>query len=432
MRLFVLIWLSATAWGQSASPRQFQFTQVDEKLLEEVQIVDQQLEKKGLVFNDVALESHLEEVAKPFVAVAGTPERVRWKFRVLSDPSVNAFAMPNGSVYVHTGLLALLENDAQLAGVLAHEITHVTNRHTYENYRSYRKKMVALHVMAAIEAFSPTNTGWGAAVNIVAKAAGTGLVVSIFGYSRELEREADTFAVERMAQTGYDPAEVPRTFKLLDEKLEVEPAITFYRDHPKLEDRIAYTTAMAKAKTVYAPPPPSGQEYLTITERAAQYNVQADIDSRRFRTAVARAQKLVNFRPEEPRNQFLLAEAYRALGSRTTQPTDAELTSRGKSEARKLLVKHTVEEEEKELLARPEGPKVRQANQEKAEDLYKRLESADPSYAAAYRGMGLLYEDQGKPELAVAAYRKYLEMAKDAPDALRIQRRVDALAARRP
>ena len=78
-----------------------------------------------------------------------TPENVLWRFRAIRDLEINAFALPNGSIYVTTGLLSRMENEAQLAGVLAHEVTHVTNRHTYLEYRSARKKMVAIDVMVA-------------------------------------------------------------------------------------------------------------------------------------------------------------------------------------------------------------------------------------------------------------------------------------------
>lgn len=424
--------LSSSAWGQATPPKDFKFTQVDEKLLDEVETVDRQFEKKGLVFNDPGLEAHLEDLVKPTLLSVGTPERVRWRFRVLRDPSVNAFAMPNGSVYVHTGLLALMENDAQLAGILAHEITHVTNRHTYQQHRSYRKKMVALHVLAAAASWAPTGTTWGAAINVVANVSQAALIASVFGYSRELEREADTFAVDRMAAAGYDPAELPKTFKLMDEKLEVEPVQTFYRDHPKLEERVAYTTTMAKSKPSPSAASPSGEAYLGTVEKAVQYNIQADVDSRRFRTALARAQRLVNLHPDDAKNTFLLAETYRTLGARTAQPIEKDLTSRGKSDARKLLVRRTAEEEDKELLARPDGPKTRRANQEKAEELYKKAQAIDASYANVYRGVGLLYEDQGKSAEALGAYRKYLELAPEASDNLRIQRRIDALALKPP
>jgi predicted Zn-dependent protease len=416
------------AAGHSGAPKNFKFSRVEENLLQEVEAVDQQLETRGLVFHDPALEAYLARVARPIVDSAGTPERVQWKFRVLRDPSVNAFALPNGSVYVHTGLLAALQNDAQLAAVLAHEITHVTNRHAYEHLRNYRHKVVTMRVISAAVAAAPVSLLAGAALTVLSQGTGIILMLTVSGYSRDLEREADAFAVERMVTAGYDPEQVPKSLQRLNEKLEVEFVPLFYRDHPKLEERIEYTTALAKGRAATATLTSTDSSYLAAVEKAVQFNVQADIDSRRFRTAVVRAQRLADFRPQDAFNTFLLAEAYRALGARTAQPGEHELTRGGKAEARKMFVKRTPQEEQTELLGRPDGPKVLHDNQKMAEELYRKAQDANPAFAPTYRGLGSLYEEQGKTEPARAAYRRYLELVPHGPDRLRVQRRADALA----
>jgi beta-barrel assembly-enhancing protease len=425
------------AAAEKRSANDFKFGELEEKLLQEVEAVDRQFDKKGLVFTDPALDAWLDGVAKPLVNAAGTPERVKWRFRVLRDPSINAFALPNGSIYVHTGMLSVLENDAQLAGVLAHEITHVTNRHTFEQYRSYRKKSVALHVLAAVSAYVPTGSAralgsvWGSAVRAAAETASLVVALSVIGYSRELEREADEVAVDRVAAAGYDAMQIPRTFQLLEEKLEVEPYVTFYRDHPKLETRVKYTTELAKAKVPATARPVGGASYLAMVSGAMRYNIQADIDSRRMRTAVARAQRLVDFKPDAE-NTFLLAEAYRSLGPRPPKPDKQELSDVGKTDARRSLAKHTIEEEDRTLAAKPLGAQARQANRDRAEALYKKLQDDQPGFADSYRGLGFLYEEEGRAADARAAYRKYLELAPAAPDRLRIERRIEGIAQKLP
>ncbi|HEX2711755.1 MAG TPA: M48 family metalloprotease, partial [Candidatus Acidoferrales bacterium] len=126
----------------------FTFTQIDLDLLKQVDAFDRYTEEKGWVYNDSATTAYLEKVGLALTPKK-TPENVKWRFRVLRDPDVNAFALPNGSIYVNSGLLSRMENEAQLAGVLAHEITHVTNRHTYLQYHSVRKKAVAVNIMIA-------------------------------------------------------------------------------------------------------------------------------------------------------------------------------------------------------------------------------------------------------------------------------------------
>jgi predicted Zn-dependent protease len=432
---FALLFSSALA--PAAQPKDFRFTPADEKLWNECEAIDRQFEKEELLFNDPALNPHLKELAKPILSLTNA-ERIHWEIRVLGDPSANAFALPNGSIYVHTGLLALLESDSQLAGILAREIAHVVNRDAYLQFRHYRKKMIGRDVgqaaMAAGWMMPQPNWVWGTGpysgtvIEVVGGISEVALSISLSGYSSELEREADTFAVDQMSAEGYDPMDLAKAFRLLDGQLEVELVPTSYSDHAKLERRIAYVNSVAKDKpSSPIGSPSSGVPFAAIVEKALRYNVQADIDSRRFRTAVAGAQHLVRLHPEDAEDAYLLGEAYRALGPRTIAPSEKDLTGGGMARAKKKLRRQTVEEEEKELLSRPDGPTIRKTNQEKSEAWYMKAETLNSSFASAYRGVGMLYEDQGKWMQAQAAYRKYLELAPEAADGLRVQRRIDAL-----
>src|ERR1044072_2686845 len=96
----VLTFLSfaVICWSQINPPKDFKFTQVDDKLLGEVETADRLLEKKGLVFNDPDLDFYLDQLSKPILASIAVPDKTRWRVKVLRDPSVNAFALPNGSI----------------------------------------------------------------------------------------------------------------------------------------------------------------------------------------------------------------------------------------------------------------------------------------------------------------------------------------------
>jgi len=132
----------------------FKFTKVDLDLLKQVNAFDAYVEEKGWVYNEPEATAYLEKLGSSLVP-AQTPENVTWHFRVMRDLEVNAFALPNGSIYVNSGLLSRMENEAQVAGVLAHEITHVVNRHGYLENRSMRKKMVAIDVLQAAASVGP-------------------------------------------------------------------------------------------------------------------------------------------------------------------------------------------------------------------------------------------------------------------------------------
>src|SRR5215475_4201603 len=126
LSVLLILFCNAGAFQAHAQARdpEFKFTNIDLQLLDNVNEVDKQIAKKGLLFENPDLQSYLDSVCKRLIADRPTPENVKFRCLVLRDPMQNAFAEPNGTVYVTTGLLALLENEAQLAGVLGHELTH--------------------------------------------------------------------------------------------------------------------------------------------------------------------------------------------------------------------------------------------------------------------------------------------------------------------
>src|SRR5205809_3510530 len=189
--MLTVLSLSTSLAGASETPETFKFTKIDLELLDKVNQADREFERKGLVFNDPDTNAYIEEIGQKMVP-EGPLENVKWRFRVLRDAEPNAFALPNGSIYIHSGLLALIPNEAQLASILGHEVTHVTNRHGYLENRSYRKKVAAINILSAVGGVAGGFGGiGGAAVSGVLGTLVPGMMVaSIYGYSRELEREA--------------------------------------------------------------------------------------------------------------------------------------------------------------------------------------------------------------------------------------------------
>jgi len=174
----------------------FKFGNVDLEVLEQVNLLDRRFEKDGLVLEDEAANAYLFRIGSSLIPQGLTLDNVTWKFRALRDPEPNAFALPNGSIYVTTGLLALVDNESQLAAIMAHELTHVMRRHTYMQNRSNRKKFLTMNVIAVIGSVTPGAAG---AVITLASAIAPLIVMStIYGYSRELERESDHRAIDMM------------------------------------------------------------------------------------------------------------------------------------------------------------------------------------------------------------------------------------------
>jgi predicted Zn-dependent protease len=408
---------------------EFKFGDVDLEVLEQADLLDVRLERDGLVLADESANAYLRRVGQSLIPRGLKLDRVSWRFRVLRDPQPNAFALPNGSIYVTTGLMTLLDNESQLASIVAHELTHVMRRHTYLHNRSNRKKFLTMNVMAAIGAYAPGGIV-GAVITVVTTVAPFIMMATIYGYSRDLEREADLKGIDMMISAEYAPEEMVNVMKLLDKDIEGENIRLFYNDHPSLDERIKYLSSYlgARADKVTQQMELNRERaaYFRNVESVMRHDLQLAINAGRARSAVYLSQRLVDFHADSE-NLFWLAESYRALGPRAPQLTEKELTNSAMKDAQKKRVKRTVEEEERELLATPTGEANWQKHQQMAEQLYQRALNAENPVPVAHRGLGMLYEKLGRGTDAAAEYEKYLALLPDAIDRGRIQRRIEAL-----
>jgi predicted Zn-dependent protease len=159
---------------------------------------------------------------------------------LINDPSINAFALPGGPIFVNSGLIAAAENEAQVAGVLAHEIAHVALRHA----TSQASKANLLQFPAALAAAMIGQGSVGAQLGQMGL--GLGLNALMLRYSRGAEEEADALGARIMAAAGYNPLEMARFF----EKLEGEGgprAPQFLSSHPNPGNRVKDVQAEIQA-----------------------------------------------------------------------------------------------------------------------------------------------------------------------------------------
>ncbi len=408
---------------------EFKFGEVDLEILEQSELLDQRLERDGLILANEPASVYLSKIGHLLIPKDLRIERVTWKFRAVRDPQPNAFALPNGSIYVTTGLLSLMDNESELAAIIAHELTHVMRRHTYQHNRSNRKKFLTMNIMAAVGAYAPMGAV-GAVIMVVTTVAPFIMVATMYGYSRELEREADLKGIDMMISAEYPPEEMIQVMKLLNKDIEGENIRLFYNDHPSLDERIKYLSGYLGARADKVTPQMALNReraaYFRNMEPVMRHNLQLSINSGRCRSAVYLAQRLVDFHPDSE-NLFWLAEAHRTLGPRAPQLTEQELTNSAKKDAAKKREKRTLEEEERELLATPAGKENWRQNQQKAEELYLRALAAENPIPPAHRGLGILYEKLSRANDAINQYQKYLELSPSAPDRERIQRRIESL-----
>jgi len=418
------------AQQSSVEPNDFSFTRVDVELLDKSNQFDRQLQEKGLVYNDPDTTKYITKVGQAVLPGGPALQNVHWQFFVLRNPIPNAFAMPNGSIYVHTGLLAMLENEAQLAGVLAHEETHVINRHAYLGNRSYRKKVATATVLAGAASAGGLAGGIGGEISWAFEfAIPSMLVSSINGYSRDLEQDADMRAVHAMVDAGYSAGEMKSSFEALQQEHDVDfSKKSFYQDHPKLDDRRRYVGDLAARLKPRTPTPAvEADRYLIETESAVRHDADLEIRAGRARTAVWVMERIVKKDDKLADNFYVLGEAYRGLGPRTPEPKPEELTDEGKNKARKMMSKMTTQEYEAALLNAPGGQQTLESNRALAERNYKRAIEISPDLAGPHRGLGFLYELRQEHEQSVQEFRKYLELAPSAVDSPQIKRRIEAM-----
>ena len=153
------------------------------------------------------LQNYVSQIGQRLAQQQGA-EDYPYSFTMVNDPSINAFALPGGPTFIHTGLLKAAENEAQLAGVMAHEIAHVALRHGTN--QASKANLIQLPAMIAGGLAGEGLLGQLAQVGI-----GLGANSVLLKYSRDAERQADALGARLMAQAGYNPIEMARFFERL-------------------------------------------------------------------------------------------------------------------------------------------------------------------------------------------------------------------------
>jgi len=387
----------------------------ERRLWDQAREEERKLRDKAPLYQDPILEDYLNQVADRLAPpeVKGQ-EAIRIRVYAIKDPTLNAFTYPTGSIYVHTGLLARLENEAQLSVVLGHEMTHATHRHALEFSRSVRNKAIgfsiasiAASILIAERAGEKANRGdWRDAyvINQIGNIlVGLGLqlafIAAVNGFGRELEREADEVGLERVAAAGYDPRQGPRVFEILkedhgdDRKLEV----FFFGSHPRLDERIAdmkellstrYSGVGAEARTT------DTREFQTRTRVLVRDDAVENIRLGRLGNAETEIQKVLELTPNDPVAHYLAGQ---------------------------IAEKRMAEAKERA---------ARDAQLDRALEEYAKAQRLEPRYADPYRAIGILRYKNGEKDKALEAFKRYLELKPDAPDAQQIRDYILELEAR--
>ena len=182
------------------------------------------------VVRDPVLTAYVNKVGRRLVAAREAQESgFPFTFEVVADPTINAFALPGGPMFINTGLLRAVDNEAQLAGVMGHEMSHVILRHGTN--QATKSKLIELPAVLGSEVAGGSLVGQLTKMGI-----GLGANSVLLKFSRTAESQADLMGSHLMAESGYNPMEMAHFFEKLNQQ-GGQRTVQFLSDHPNPENR---------------------------------------------------------------------------------------------------------------------------------------------------------------------------------------------------
>jgi len=188
-----------------------------------------EVEQESKMISDPVITEYVNRVGQNLVR--NSDAKVPFVIKVIDNEEINAFALPGGFFYVNSGLILAAENEAELAGVMAHEIAHVAARHATKN--ETKSEILNLASMPLIFMGGPAGFA-------VRQLVGLALPMTYLKFSRNAEREADLLGMEYQYATGYDPQEFVRFFERMkaSEKQKQSLLVKAFSTHPMTSDRV--------------------------------------------------------------------------------------------------------------------------------------------------------------------------------------------------
>ncbi|CAN5723800.1 hypothetical protein BH10ACI4_BH10ACI4_35120 [soil metagenome] len=163
----------------------------------------------------------------------------QYNFHVVASEDINAFALPGGSIFVNLGTIQAAETEAQLAGVMAHEISHVVMRHSTCNITKAQAPKLGFGIASVLSSIVLGNSGLG---SLAQGALGLGANATMMRMSRDAEKQADLLGAGILYDSGYDPRGLPQFFETIQSKYGAG-GVQFFSDHPNPGNRTEYVNA---------------------------------------------------------------------------------------------------------------------------------------------------------------------------------------------
>jgi len=192
------------------------------------------------------LRAYVTEVGNKLAAqVEPQYKDLPWQFTVLESDVINAFALPGGKVFISRGLMDLLSTEAELAGVLGHEVGHVTSQHIDERIS---QAMVIQGIAIGASAATKSSSGWESVIPVVVGLGGQGYLLQ---FGRNQESESDKQGVKYMTAAGYDPIGMMGVLEVLRDASQGNSTPEFLSTHPHPETRLETVSALLAGPYAY-------------------------------------------------------------------------------------------------------------------------------------------------------------------------------------
>jgi len=239
----------------------------DERMMGEA--VVRNIRRAGKLIDDPILTEYINNVGNKLVSVSNN-QHYKFKFFIVDEKSINAFALPGGFIGIHYGLILASRNESELASVLAHEIAHVTQRHharAYDLGSSYEAPVLAALIAAIVLGANGNELGQAALASI---AGGTAQIA--INFTRRNEKEADRLGIKMLSKAGYDSHGMAGFFGQMykESRLYGSQGPEFLRSHPVTQNRMAEAKQRANQLTLQQPP--SSLAYYISKQRISILN----------------------------------------------------------------------------------------------------------------------------------------------------------------
>jgi tetratricopeptide (TPR) repeat protein len=354
--IFVFFIVGCTTPGLQPLPGDSAFEGNELTLIERAEKEQAILEESGFIYEDQELEAYLNELVKrllPPTLQSQAPPKVK----MIKDPNLDAFVFPNGVIYINTGILSRLDNEAQLAIILAHEMIHYINRHSFKAFGGYERHQV---IQGSQGRLKDLLNQLGATLSMAAMA----------GYSQALETEADLEGLALVVAAGYDPREAIRLFGHLKREVKTEgfKEPLFFGIHPRIDKRVDnFENFLLSHSETGKKGLLNHGVFLEKTREVVLVNAYLDLKAGRYESARKGAEKYLDLDEKDARVYYLMGEIFKQKGGAVAS--------------------------------------------NKMRGFYEKAIALDPVYPEPYRAIGLLHYKDEKWGLAKKAFKSYLGLS---------------------